>query len=80
MMKGLTDRCMSHETVITHLRKKVEAKDSELRELMAWKDVQVSKLDHTKQLLKESEAQVEALKKVLKDKEAEILEAKRHLC
>ena len=32
-----------------------------------------------KQLLKESEAQVEALKKILKDKEAEILEAKGHL-
>ena len=39
MMKGLMDRCMSHEAVITRQRKKVEAKDSKLRELMAWKDV-----------------------------------------
>ena len=33
----------------------------------------------TKQLLKESEAQVEALNKILKDKEAEISEAKSKL-
>ena len=33
----------------------------------------------TKQFLKESEAQVDALKKILKDKEVEILKAKRHL-
>ena len=78
-MKGLMDRCMSHDMVITHLREKMEAKDSKLRELMAWKDVHVSKLDYTKQLLKESEAQVEALKKILKDKDTEISEAKCHL-
>uniref|UniRef100_A0A7N2LC38 Uncharacterized protein n=1 Tax=Quercus lobata TaxID=97700 RepID=A0A7N2LC38_QUELO len=36
-------------------------------------------LDYTKQLLKESEVQVEALKKILKDKEAEISKAKCHL-
>ena len=72
MMKGLMDRCMSHETMITCLREKVEAKDSELRELTAWKDVQISKLDYTKQLLKESEAQVKALKKILKDKEVDL--------
>jgi len=62
------------------MREKVEARDVELSELMVWKEVQVNKLDLTKQLLKESEAQVEALKKILKDKEAEISEAKRHLC
>ena len=47
---------------------------------MAQKEVQVNKLDLTKQLLKESEAHVEALKKILIDKKAEILEVKRHLC
>ena len=46
---------------------------------MAWKDVQIGKLDLTKQLLKELEAQVEALNKIAKDKEAEILEAKSQL-
>ena len=30
------------------LREKVEAKDSELKELTAWKDVQITKLDYTK--------------------------------
>ena len=66
--------------VITHLREKVEARDAELRELTAWKGIQVNKLDLTKQLLKESEAQVEALKKIPTNKEAEISKAKRHLC
>lgn len=79
MMKGFMDRCTSHETVITHLREKVEARDAELRKLMVWKEVQVNKLDLTKQLLKESEALVEALKKILMDKEVEISEAKHHL-
>ena len=36
-------------------------------------------LDLTKQILKESEAQVEALNKILKDKEVEISEAKSQL-
>ena len=38
MLKALMDRCTSHETVINHLREKVEVRDSELRELTAWKD------------------------------------------
>ena len=79
MMKGLMDHYASHETVISHLREKVEAKELELKELMAWKKVQVNKLDLTKQFLKESKAQVEVLKKILKDKEAEISKAKGHL-
>ena len=51
----------------------------ELQELTAWKEVQVNKLDLTRKILEESEAQVEALKNVLKDKEGEILEAKGQL-
>ena len=39
MMKGLMDCCASHETVVGHLREKVEARETELRELMAWKEV-----------------------------------------
>ena len=35
MMKGFMDRCMFHETAITRLREKVEARDAELRELTA---------------------------------------------
>ena len=79
MLKGLMDRCTSHETVINHLREKVEARDLELRELTAWKDAQVNKLDYTRNLLEESEANVEALKEILKDKEGEISEAKHQL-
>ena len=79
MMKGLMDRCASHETVLGRLGEKVEAREMELCELMAWKEVQVNKLDLTKQLLEESVMRVEVLKEILKDKEREISEAKSQL-
>ena len=76
-MKGLMDRCTSHETVISRLREKVEAKDAELQKLTAWKDVQINKIDYTRKLLEEFEASVEALKKIVKKKEGEITETKK---
>ena len=79
MMKGLMDRCASYETVLGHLREKVEAREMKLQELMAWKEVQVNKLNLTRKLLEKSEVQVKALKEILKDKEKEILEAKIQL-
>ena len=69
MLKGLMDRSISHEMVISRLREKVEARDTELRKLTTWKDVQINKLDYIRKLLEESKASVEALKKILKDKE-----------
>ena len=39
MIKCLMDCCASYETMISHLRKKVKAKEMELRELTAWKEV-----------------------------------------
>ena len=39
MMKDLMDRCASHETVLGRLGEKVEAREMELCELMAWKEV-----------------------------------------
>ena len=77
MLKGLMDRCTSHETVISRLREKVEAKDAELQKLTAWKDVQINKIDYTRKLLEEFEASVEALKKIVKEKEGEITETKK---
>ena len=77
MLKGLMDRCTSHETMISRLREKVEAKDAELQKLTAWKDVQINKIDYTRKLLKEFEASVEALKKIVKEKEGEITETKK---
>ena len=79
MMKGLMDRCASYETMLGHLREKVEAREMKLQELMAWKEVQVNKLNLTGKLLEKSEVQVKALKEILKDKEKEILEAKIQL-
>ena len=73
------DRCASYETVLGHLREKVEAREMKLQELMAWKEVQVNKLNLTGKLLEKSEVQVKALKEILKDKEKEILEAKIQL-
>jgi len=80
MMKGLMDCYVSHETILGPLREKLGAKETKVQELLAWKDVQIRKLDLTKQFLKESKAQVEALNKILKDKEAEISKAKSQLC
>ena len=78
-MKRLMDRCVSHETTLGHLRERLGTKETEVQELLAWKNIQIGKLDLTKQLLKESEEQVEALKKTLKDKEAKISNAKSQL-
>lgn len=64
---------------MARLKKKLGTKETEVQKLLAWKDVQVGKLDLTKKLLQKSEAQVEALKKILKDKEGEIVEAKGQL-
>ena len=79
MLKGLMDHDISHETVISRLREKVEARDTELRKLTTWKDVQINKLDYIRKLLEESKASVEALKKILKDKEGEITKTKNQL-
>ena len=76
-MKGLMDHCTSHETMISRLREKVEAKDAELQKLTAWKDVQINKIDYTRKLLEEFEASVKALKKIVKEKEGEITETKK---
>ena len=38
---------------------------------------QINKLDYTRKLLEEFEASVEALKKILKEKEGEITKAKK---
>ena len=63
---------------MSRLREKVEAKEMKHRELTAWKEVQVNKLDLTRKLLEELKAQAEVLKKILKDK-GEILEVKCQL-
>lgn len=39
MMKGLVDRCLSHKTVLDHVRAKGKATVAELDELKAWKVV-----------------------------------------
>lgn len=79
MMKGLMDHCVSHKMVLGRLREKLGAKETEVQELLAWKDVQIRKLDLTKKLLKELKAQVEAMKKIFEDKEVEISKAKSQL-
>lgn len=54
--------------VVGCLRKRAKGTKMELRELEAWMEVQVNKLDLRKNFLKELEAQTEVLKKVLKEK------------
>lgn len=78
-MKGLMDRCLSQETMVDHVRAKAEAIEAELGELKAWKVIQENKLDLMRKLLDEANAQMEALKKVLKNKEDEIFKSKKQL-
>ena len=77
MMKGLMDCCVSQAMVVDHVRAKAEVTEAELGELKAWKVIQEKKLDLTKMLLEETEMQMEALKKLLKDKEDEISKSKK---
>ena len=44
-MKGLMNRCISCETVLSRLREKLGPKEMEVQELLAWRDIQVGKLD-----------------------------------
>ncbi|KAL0014477.1 hypothetical protein SO802_001546 [Lithocarpus litseifolius] len=50
-----------------------------LRELEAWKEVQIKKLDLTKKALEESERQTEVLGNVLKDKKGEIFTLRKQV-
>jgi len=77
MMKGLMDRCVSQAMVVDRVRAKAEVTEAELGELKAWKVIQEKKLDLKKMLLEETEAQMEALKKLLKNKEDEISKSKK---
>ena len=77
MMKGLMDCCVSQATMVDRVRAKAEVTEAELGELKAWKVIQEKKLDLTKMLLEETEVQMEALKKLLKDKEDEISKSKK---
>ena len=79
MMKGLMDHYVSQATMVDCVRAKAEATKAVLGELKAWKVIQENKLDLTKKLLEEAEAQMKALKKVLKDKENEISKSKKQL-
>ena len=56
MMKGLMDRYASHDMVLGCLKEKVEARETEIRELTTWKKVQINKLGLTEKLLEELEA------------------------
>ena len=69
MMKGLMDCCLSWEKWVDRLREKVEATETELNELKAWKEVQVKKLTVTKKALEELKGHADELRKVLQAKE-----------
>ena len=78
-MKDLVDHCMSQATMVDRVKAKAEATEAELGGLKAQKVVQENKLDLTKKLLEEVEAQTEVLKKVLKDNKDEISKSKKQL-
>ena len=79
MNKGLMDRCMSQEMVVSCLWEKAETTETKLRELHAWRVVQLQKFDLTKKSLEESKKQAQALGNILKDKEDKISKLKNQL-
>ena len=53
MMKGLMDHCMACEKLVDRLKERADVVETGLRELEAWKEVQIKKFDLTKKLLEE---------------------------
>ena len=51
------DRCMSQEMVVSCLWEKAETTETKLRELHAWRVVQLQKFDLTKKSLEDSKKQ-----------------------
>ena len=80
MMKGLTGRCLNHETTFDCLRAKATLMEDELNELKSWKVVQEKKFALSEEAKGELEKQTELLKKALVNKEKEITEANDQLC
>lgn len=76
MMKRLMERCLSHETALECVCTREKATKAELTELKAQKVIQEEKLKALEQLWGELEKQVEVLRKVLKDEEDSLRQAK----
>ena len=76
MMKGLMDRSLHHEMALERVREKAKLAEEELFELKNWKVVTEQKLKLAERARDEYHKMTEELKKVLEDKEIDLLHAK----
>ena len=75
-MKGLMGWCLNHETALDRVKARVDATEDELNNLKTWKVGIEKKFATSENVKKELEENVETLKKVLKDKNKKIKDAK----
>ena len=76
MTKGLMDRSFHHEMALEWVREKAKLAEEELFELKNWKVVTEQKLKLAERARDEYHKMTEELKKVLEDKEIDLLHAK----
>ena len=76
MMNGLMGRCLHHETALERVRAKADLMDDELSQLKTWKSNMEKKFDLSKKVRKELEQGMEAVNKVLENRDKEIQDLK----
>ena len=76
MTKGLMERSLHHEMTLGRVREKAKQAEEELFELRNWKVVTEQKLKLAERARDEYQKMMEELKKVLEDKENDLLHAK----
>ena len=79
MMKGLMERCLSHETALERVRAKAEAIEDELSQLKNWKSTMEKKFDLSEKERKDLEHRTKEMKKVLEGKDKKIKDLKGQL-
>ena len=71
-MKGLMGRCLKHEATLEHVQTKAEQTEDELNQLRSWKTKMEKKLELSKRVRKDLEQSMEEAKKALEGKDKEI--------
>ena len=79
IMKGLMGRCLTHETALERVRAKAEQMEEELNQLHSWKSTMEKKFELWKRVRKDLEQSIEEAKKTLKGKDKEIKDLKDRL-
>ena len=65
MMKGLMGRCLNHKATLEHVWTKAEQTEDELNQLQSWKSKMEKKFELSKRVRKDLEQSVKEAKKAL---------------